>query len=269
MNAPPLNNIDLPVERALTAPALSNIDLTESSNSATLEFSAAGLGYVPFSGSGAAGFDFTADGTGVRAFDGAGTPALTFQIEAAGYQDWLSKNPPIQLQQVYLCTLTGSENGLDDLPLQVSSWQATSQAGTRSSYLQVVVPASQGLLNGISARSKGQIIIRKGYVLPGGATQSSEILRCRFETFRHDRGPQRFTLTMSGYRSGIVEKSGTRALTGVRSISTTNGKRRVRADIDLFLQPGMTAHADNESFRAGYINYYATDRDEFCEVGEA
>ncbi|MCK7542976.1 RCC1 domain-containing protein [Marinobacter bryozoorum] len=194
---------------------------------------------------------------------------IGLNMSGTGYLDWTANLSTTQLQQVYLCILTGAEDGLDDLSLQVSSWQATSQAGGRSSYLQVIVPASQGLLEAISDRSNGQIIIRKGYILPGGSTQSSEILRCSFETFRHDRGPRRFTLTMSGYRSGIVEKSGTRTLTGVRSISTTNGKRRVRADIDLFLQPGMTVQADNETFQAGHINYYATDRDEFCEVGEA
>ena len=39
-------------------------------------------------------------------------------------------------------------------------------------------------------------------------------------------------------------------------------------DIDLFLQPGMTVTALNESFQADYINYYVNDTDKFCEVGE-
>jgi len=42
----------------------------------------------------------------------------------------------------------------------------------------------------------------------------------------------------------------------------------VRCDIDLFLQPGMTVTAMGETFRAGYINYYVSQTDKFCEVGE-
>ena len=46
------------------------------------------------------------------------------------------------------------------------------------------------------------------------------------------------------------------------------GRRRVRCDIDFFLKPGMTVIAEDQTFVAGFINYYVSEVDQFCEIGE-
>lgn len=190
-------------------------------------------------------------------------------LRVATFQDWVARLPPLQLQEVYRLVITGAADGLPDLLIGgISSWQATNQAGGRSSYVQAVIPAADQYLDDISARQQGELVIQKGYRLGTGETQYDEIVRSRFDELRPDRGQRALTITVSGYTADKPLSSGSRTLTGVRSISTSNGQRRVRCSIDLFLQPGMTVTALNETFTADFINYYVNSGDKFCEVGE-
>lgn len=190
-------------------------------------------------------------------------------VRAVAFQDWVSKLPPVEIQEVYQLVITGAPDGLDDLVIGgISSWQATNQAGARSAYVQAVIPAADQYVADIEARSNGELVIQKGYRLATGQVQFEEILRSAFDDARPDQGRSSVTLTVSGYMRGRPVSNGSRVLTGIRSTSKPNGKRRVLCDIDLFLQPGMTVTALNESFQADYINYYVNDTDKFCEVGE-
>lgn len=191
------------------------------------------------------------------------------RFQAAAFQDWVSKLPPTQIQELYRLVLTGAPDGLDDLYIGgISSWQATNQAGSRSAYVQAVIPAADQYVDDIEARSNGELVIQKGYKLATGQVQFEEILRSAFDEARPDQGRSSLTLTVSGYMRGKPYSVGSRALTGIRSTSKHNGKRRVFCDIDLFLQPGMIVTALNDSFQADYINYYVNRTDKFCEVGE-
>src|SRR5690554_570555 len=229
MSTPALNAIDL---SAITTPQppLAGIDLSAldgPANSATLDFSASGAGYVQDGASGSAMLAFEADGQGLRGFAGSGFPSLSLSAGGTGYQDWLSKIPPIQLQEVYRLVITGAADGLDDLHIGgISSWQATNQAGGRSSYVQAVIPAAEALLPDIQARQNGELVIQKGYKFSTGETRYEEILRSRFDTLRPDRGQRALTVTVSGYLPGAAAFSGSRTLTGIRTISTQNTKHR-------------------------------------------
>ncbi|MDX1560076.1 MAG: LamG-like jellyroll fold domain-containing protein [Marinobacter sp.] len=201
-------------------------------------------------------------------------PDVSFDVDfpisatATAYQDWLSLLDPIQLQEFYTLTITGSADSLPDVVVPISSWQATNQAGARQSYVQAVIPAASQWLDAITARQSGELVIRKGFRFSDGSERSEEILRSNFDAFRYDRGAGSLSATLSGYLGGKQVQSGSRTLKGVRSISVDKGKYRVRADIDLFLQPGMTVTADDVTFRADYINYYVSDNDKFCEVSD-
>jgi len=195
--------------------------------------------------------------------------SLAFKAKFSGFQDWISNLPAVQIQEVYQLVITGAPDGLQDLAIgQISSWQATNQAGGRSSYLQAVIPAADLLLPSIAERKNGELVLQKGYRLADGSVRFEEILRSRFDTLRPDRGPRALTVTVSGYLLKEGSFLGTRTLTGIRSISSPNGKRRVRCNIDLFLQPGMTANALGDLFKVDYINYYVNQSDKFCEVSE-
>lgn len=194
---------------------------------------------------------------------------LPINFKASVFQDWVSRLPPAEIQEVYRLVITGDRDGLSDLAVgQISSWQATNQAQGRSVYLQAVIPAASDYLADIEARKNGDIAIQKGYRFSNGRTQYEEIIRTSFDSLRPDRGQRALTITVSGYMQGKPLSRGTRTLSEIRSISTSNGKRRVRCAIDLFLQPGMTVTALGDTFTADFINYYVTQADKFCEVSE-
>lgn len=235
---------------------------------AALPLTASGAGYLsePW---GSAVLGLAASGNGFIRNEGAGGASLSLTGRAEGFIDWISSLSAVQIQEVYRLLITGSADGEDDLMIGgISSWQATSQTDGRSSYLQAVIPAADLVLPAIEARQNGDLVIQKGYRFADGQVRYEEIMRSRFDELRPDRGQRALTVTVSGYLSGRIESNGTRALTGIRSISSQNARRRVRCDIDLFLRPGMTVTALGESFRAAYINYYVTRADKFCEVGE-
>lgn len=184
------------------------------------------------------------------------------------FQDWVKSLSTLQLQEVYQLVITGAADGLDDIVVPISNWQATNQAGDRSAYLQAVIPGADEYIDAISARPSGYLILKQGYLFESGESQLSEILRSDFDTLRYDRSGNRFTATVSGRRFNESASSGLRILKGIRTISVADGKRRVRCDVDLFLRPGMTVIAGAEEFTADYINYFVTTNDRFCEVSE-
>lgn len=209
--------------------------------------------------------DFIASTDSAEGFVLGATITAQFRL----YQDWLASLPKVQLQELYRLVITGAPDSLDDLIIGgISSWQATNQAGSRSSYVQAVIPAADRYLADITDRPNGELVIQKGYKLSSGEIRFEEIIRARFDEARPDEGRSSLTLTVSGYMSGKLVSTGARTLTGIRRTSKPNGKRRVTCDIDLFLQPGMTVTALGESFKADFINYYVNQSDKFCEVGE-
>lgn len=205
---------------------------------------------------------------GALTVSGAVTGTVGVSASGVARYDWTWMIDPPVTQEVYRLIVTGAADGLESLTIPISSWQATAQAGDRSSYLQATIPAVMNLVDALQARSNGELILQKGFRFEDGTALFETIVRSDFSDFRFDRGPSRATGTVSGYRGGIQESTGEVVVQGVRSISLAGGKYRVRCDIDLFLRPGMTVLAGGESFKAAYINYYANDVDRFCEIGE-
>ena len=92
------------------------------------------------------------------------------------------------------------------------------------------------------------------------------------QTLNLDRGPTNYTGTISGYSERFGDQvpnsfAYKRQLTGVRSISTGSGNIRVRCAIDWMLRPGQTAIVDGVEFVVGFINYYVTGSDAYCDTG--
>lgn len=194
------------------------------------------------------------------------TIPITFSGSA--FQDWAAALPPYAVQEIYTLTVTGSADGVDDITIPISSWQATNQAAPRLTYVQAVIPAAGQYLSALEARSNGDLVIRQGYKFSDGSTKTEEVVRARFDTPRYDEGPSSLTMTVSGYKPGTVPQNGHRTLRGIRSISLSNGKYRVRCKTDLFLKPGMTVTARDKTFQVSYINYYVNGSDRFCEVSD-
>lgn len=178
------------------------------------------------------------------------------------FHDWtnaLASNQPEQ----YVCDLIGSAT----YRLPISSWQATVQSG-RASYLSIVVPAVGNYLENINAESDGTIRVSRVSRTIRGETVEKEMASAPISDIRTDRGPLRYSCSISGYGDPVESGAGeSRTLEGVRSISSQINTHRARAGIDWLLRPGHTVIAGDVSFTVAYINYYVNLTDAYMDVG--
>lgn len=100
------------------------------------------------------------------------------------------------VQTRYTAELVGP-GGIFPLP-PISSWQSTVQAD-RQSFLQVVVPAADTVIDAILARKGWQLVVHRVALFSTGASPRQEITRTLLQTVRYDRGPTRATAVLSGY----------------------------------------------------------------------
>jgi hypothetical protein len=149
----------------------------------------------------------------------------------------------------------------------ISSWQATLQTG-RANFLQCVVPAVTGYVDGINSATRFTVY---RVADAGGVPIEYEMATAPIQDAVFSRGPSRYTCTLSGYSEGFAPDSDPpavfdRTLEGTRSITTGQGTR-VRAKIDWLLRPGHRAIAGGTSFAVDFINFYSNGSDEFMDVG--
>lgn len=178
-------------------------------------------------------------------------------IEALGIVDY------------YTCELV---DGGAAVQVPISSWQGTQQTDG-ACYLQAVIPAVADLAATINALSAtAEFVIKRCAQMPDGFVASVELARSVVEQVQLDRGPQRYTCTISGYSAAIAAPGGSgpplRALQGVRSISAGTSGTRTRCAINWLLRPGGSALAGDVALVADYINYYVQGRDAYMDVGE-
>ena len=175
-------------------------------------------------------------------------------------------------QVIYLCTLTGAADGVADVLIPISSFQATLRNG-EPSYLACVIPNSTDWEDAVTARQNGEIVIQKGYRLADGSLNMEEIARVNFETLRIDRGARNDSATIVGHKTVTATAPKEWAVQGVSYYALqADGKRRIRAAIDLFLRPGdVVIYGDGEadSFIVGSISYSIYVNYAIMEVAEA
>jgi hypothetical protein len=103
---------------------------------------------------------------------------------------------------IYRCFIEA--NGYERLEVKISSWQATQQLD-RSSYAQAVIPAARDIYQAIAARRGGEFVIYRGARLEQSDIENlMEIVRSPMGQVRLDSGPQRTTVTVSGYSSAFM-----------------------------------------------------------------
>lgn len=193
------------------------------------------------------------------------TPALVWSLIA-------SLRPSAQV--IYYCILTGANESpaLDDLLIPISSFQARIRNG-EPSYLSCVIPNPTDYVDGIIARSSGEIIIQKGYRLLDGTVNMSEIVRVDYETLGLDEGARSASATIVGHKTTTATSAKERTVQGVSFYGLQHdGKRRFRASMDLFLRPGDVAiygSGDDDSFIVGQITYIVDPSNGLMEVTEA
>lgn len=184
---------------------------------------------------------------------------------AAGepFVDWAANLDPLTTRNYFALDI---DDGVTALRIPISSWQATLQLD-RSSFVQAVIPAALEYLTAINALTNPEIIISQGVRYEDGSMQEAELARAPLTTSRYQRGPNRTTITVSGYGTTPAPEANVRTMRDIRSITIDSG-RRVRCAIDWFLRPGQTAIAGDQTFTVAYINYYANNSDQYMDIGE-
>lgn len=153
----------------------------------------------------------------------------------------------------------------------MGSWQATLQTGS-SNYVQCVVPACGLWVDALNSAT--EFVISRRALLKNGELFDYEMARAPAAQLNFDRGPSRYTCTLSGYSEAFADNATPdaaydRTLSGIRSTSSTP-KLRVRCAVDWLLRPGQRAYADGVPLVVGYINYYCPSNfDAYMDVGEA
>jgi hypothetical protein len=103
---------------------------------------------------------------------------------------------------IYRCFIEA--DGYERIEVKISSWQATQQLD-RASYAQAVIPAGRDLYEAIAARRGGEFVIYRGAQIEQTDIENLlEIVRSPMDQIRLDSGPQRTTVTISGYSSAFL-----------------------------------------------------------------
>jgi len=199
---------------------------------------------------------------------------LTLAAQLPSYVWSIPANLRPAAQVIYTCTLTGDGESpaLSDLTLPMSSFQGRMRDGDPS-YISAVIPNCMVYADDILARQNGDIVIKKGYRFQDGTTQLEEIARVDFESVRIDQGSKSASATISGHKTISSTSVKTVTVEGVSYYCLqADGKRRVRALLDLFLRIGDTCvygTGTSDYLTVGYITYTVSVNQTIMEVTEA
>ncbi len=203
-------------------------------------------------------------------------PVATIELaaEVPSYSWVLNARMRPAAQTIYTFTLTGDAESppLADLVLPMSSFQGRLRNGSPS-YVSCVIPNCMTYAEDIAARQNGDIVIRKGYRWADGSVSMEEIARVDFESLRIDQGSRSASATISGHRTTSAAAPKDVTVEGVSFYCLqADGKRRIRALLDLFLRIGDTCiygTGPTDYMAVGYISYTVSTELTIMEVTEA
>lgn len=150
--------------------------------------------------------------------------------------------------------------------------EVNNRNSARPSYLSCVVPNSSLYADEITSRQNGEIIIRKGYLMSNGTRNLEEIVRADFEYLMIDRGSRSDSGTITGYKTRSFNSPKTRRIDNVTYYGVdSSGRKRIRANIDLFLKPNdvcVYGSGVSDYFTVGQITYSVNINNAIMEVVE-
>lgn len=188
------------------------------------------------------------------------------------FYSWsIPANQVVQSNVIYVCVLTGENDGQEDVEIPISSFQARMRDGSPS-YIAASIPDIETYADDIAARPNGEILIKKGYLFSDGSRQLETIARVDYEDLRYDIGAHSSTGAISGHSTQSATAAKTVAMSGVSyECLQADGKRRVRCDVDLFLRPGDAAtwNSGDDQMVVGQIVYIVNPDFAWMEITEA
>ena len=168
-------------------------------------------------------------------------------------------------KRIYLFTLTGVIDGVEDIIIPISSFQSRIKSGDPT-YLSVVIPGIE-YASAINERLNGDLIVRMGYQ-DGDEILLTEVLsRVLFENITIYEGAVSKSITLDGHKTETwMPKTVNLENASYRNFS--KGKLRYRCKPDLYLRPGDVANINDDSFTVESITYSVSPMLETYEVAE-
>lgn len=164
---------------------------------------------------------------------------------------------------IYRTILSGSANGLSDLEIPISSFNARLRSG-RESYLSIVAPNGSILIDEIEARPDGELFIEE---LVGET--STELARVNFQNLRIDKGARSgTTLQLSGYKQTTNTTPKTWEINDHSYFSRSEGKSRVRAQSRAIINPLDQIICEGVSFIADTVTVIGSVNRIYMEIAE-
>lgn len=155
----------------------------------------------------------------------------------------------------YFLTLTGAEDGLEDVVIPIASFQ-TRIRNQEPTFLSVSIPGA-AQADEISDRSHGQMIIDMAYIVSGFEMHREEIVRADLETIDIHEGGTNSSVVLSGHKTIDWGSPKTVSLSGVSYRRTINGTTRLRTSVpDLYLKPGDFASYDGDTVTVEQISIF-------------
>lgn len=167
--------------------------------------------------------------------------------------------------RVYLFTLTGEADSIDDIVIPISSFQSRIKSGDPT-YLSVVIPSTEYATD-INLRLNGDLIVRMGYKSGEEILLTEIISRVTFENIIINEGSINKSITLDGHKTEtwVVKEVD---LKDPSYKNLTKGKLRYRCKPDLYLKPDDTANINGDTFVVNSIVYSVSSELETYEVAE-
>ncbi len=179
--------------------------------------------------------------------------------DALNWTEWVRTYRDSAVARFY-CTLTGAADGLADIELPISSFQARKRQG-ESNFLSVIVPG-MAYAEAVAARSNGELYIEMAYLVNGEATIREEIIRVEDLEINIYEGASSRSINLSGYREATyVAKNA--SISGSNYKYTMSGRRGFRfPQPDPYLNPGdtLTIEDTDDELTVDQISYVIAAR---------
>ena len=117
----------------------------------------------------------------------------------------------------------------------------------------------------LSARIGAELVVFAGVA---GGDNSGIFLRAVLTDVAYTQSPQGGESRLTGRVITPSYSATTRVLTGVKSLTTVDGRRTVQCAVDPLLRPNDTATWNGDSFTVGIIQYQITPQDAWMRVTE-
>lgn len=169
------------------------------------------------------------------------------------------------VHNIYLCCLTGYQNGLDELLVPISSFQCTLRVDDPS-YLQVVTPAVE-YADEIAARTDGEIRVVMCQVKNGKIINQEQIVRVSMGYVSVDEGTSNKSVTLSGYSEpeGAAQKTVTLENSTYKRL--LDGTTTLRfPEPNIYLRPGDTVVSGSDQIKVDKITLYMSVSRQQMEV---